>query len=391
MDPRTNPYAPGAGSRPPELAGRDDIIERASISLDRLRNGLQARSLILYGLRGVGKTVLLNTIVAAAESSGFTTISLEAPEDRSLPQTLIPPLHATLRKLSASARASDALKAAKRALVSFARAFKIKYEGFDMEFDLDPLSGDLEYDLSELLSTIGIAARAQESALLLSIDELQYVREGELRALIASLHQISQKQLPVFIIAAGLPQLVGQMGDAKSYAERLFTFTSIGPLDQSAASDALRKPAERSNVAFEAEAISRILTETQGYPYFLQEWGRHCWNEAKASPITGQDAEIATRYALTELDQSFFRVRLDRLTPIERRYLKAMADLGAGPHRSGDIAQKLKRNVTSVAPIRNSLIRKGMVYSPGHGDTAFTVPLFDQFMKRIVIAIDAFE
>jgi hypothetical protein len=384
MDPRTNPYSPGAGSRPPELAGRHEIIERASINLDRLRNKLQARSLILYGLRGVGKTVLLNTIVAAAEAGGFVTVSLEAPEDRPLPQSLIPPLHAALRKLSIGARTVDLVNAARRKLVSFARAFKVKYEGFDLELEFEALSGDLEYDLGDLLSAIGEAAQSRDTALLLSIDELQYVREQDLRALIASLHRISQRQLPIFVVAAGLPQLLGQMGEAKSYAERLFSFEQIGPLDLGAATDALCKPAARNGVSFAPEAIDRIILETKGYPYFLQEWGRHCWNKASSSPITGQDAALATELALAELDQSFFRVRLDRLTPIERRYLRAMADLGPGPHRSGDIAGKLGRKVTSVAPIRSALIGKGMIYSPNHGDTAFTVPLFDAYMKRIV-------
>jgi hypothetical protein len=384
MDPRTNPYSPGAGSRPPELAGRDEIIERASINLDRLRNGLQARSVVLYGLRGVGKTVLLNTIVANAEASGFTTVSLEAPEDGSLPQSLIPPLHAALRKLSIGVFASDALKAAKRKLLSFSRVFRVKYEGFELELDLEALSGDLAYDLGEVLSSIGEAAKSSNTALLISIDELQYVRESDLRALITSLHQISQKQQPVFVIAAGLPQLVGQMGEAKSYAERLFVFELIGPLDTAAATDALCKPAARLNVDFEELAVSKVLSETKGYPYFIQEWGRHCWNKSQSSPVTAEIAELATDLAQAELDQSFFRVRLDQLTPIERRYMRAMAELGAGPHRSGDIAAKLGRKVTSVAPIRSALIKKGMIYSPNHGDTAFTVPLFDAFMKRTV-------
>jgi AAA ATPase domain len=384
MDPRTNPYSPGAGSRPPELAGRDEIIERASINLDRLRNGLQARSVVLYGLRGVGKTVLLNTIVSNADASGFTTVSLEAPEDGSLPQSLIPPLHAALRKLSIGTLASDTLKAAKRKLLSFSRIFKVKYEGFELELDLEPLSGDLAYDLGDLLSSIGEAAKSKNTALLISIDELQYVKESDLRALITSLHQISQKQQPVFVVAAGLPQLVGQMGEAKSYAERLFTFELIGPLNAAAATDALCKPAARLNVNFDDSAVRKVLTETKGYPYFLQEWGRHCWNKAQSSPITAEVAELATQLAQAELDQSFFRVRLDQLTPSEQRYMRAMADLGPGPHRSGDIAAKLGRKVTSMGPIRSALIRKGMIYSPNHGDTAFTVPLFDAYMKRMV-------
>jgi hypothetical protein len=245
-------------------------------------------------------------------------------------------------------------------------------------------SGDLETDLVDLLMTIGEAALERKTAVVLFIDELQYVKEDELAALIMAIHRAGQGQLPVTMIAAGLPQLVGQTGRAKSYAERLFEFVEIGSLDEDAARAALRIPVEKEGARLEDDAIAAILKQTKGYPYFLQEWGKHSWNLADASPIRRDDAVRATQAALAELDNSFFRVRFDRLTPAEKKYMRAMAELGPGPHRSGDIAHLLQKKVTTVAPMRNTLISKGMIYSPSHGDTAFTVPLFDGFMKRIM-------
>jgi hypothetical protein len=389
MDPRTNPYAPGAGTPPPELAGRDDLIERAAIALDRIRAGRAARSLILHGLRGVGKTVLLNRIQTDAEARGFTNLTIEAPEDRSLPALLIPVLRVALLRLDRGKRARAYLAKARSALAGFAKALKVKYQDIEVSTDFEPErgladSGDLDSDLTDLLASIGRAAHEYRTGLVLFIDELQYVREDQLASLIRALHATSQRQLPLTMLAAGLPQLIGQMGRAKSYAERLFEFVPINPLDDKAARAALAVPAEKEGVAFAPEAIAEILRHTIGYPYFLQEWGRHAWNAADASPISRADARRATTLALAELDAGFFRLRFDRLTPTEKRYLRAMAELGPGPHRSGDIAERLGKGVTNVAPVRNGLIAKGMIYSPAHGDTAFTVPLFDSFMKRIL-------
>jgi AAA+ ATPase superfamily predicted ATPase len=389
MDPRDNPYAPGAGSPPPELAGRDEIIERAAVALDRIRAKRAARSLILYGLRGVGKTVLLNKISLDAEARGFAIVPIEAPEDRSLPSLLAPALRATLIRLNRGEALLTAASRAFRTLGSFVNALKVKYNDIELstEFGTEKGiadSGDLELDLSDLLSQIGHAGAERGTAVVLAIDELQYVPKEQLAALISALHRISQHQLPITMVAAGLPQLVGQTGKAKSYAERLFEFTQIDRLDEQAARDALCKPAEREGVKFTDEAIEEIQLQTKGYPYFLQEWGKHSWKIAEKSPIDQTNARRATVQALAELDASFFRVRFDRLTPAEKRYLRAMAELGPGPHRSGDIADKLGKRVTSIAPVRNSLITKGMVYSRSHGDTAFTVPLFDGFMRRVM-------
>jgi hypothetical protein len=387
LDPRTNPYAPGAGYPPPELAGRDDIIERAAIALDRIRQGRAGRSFIFYGLRGVGKTVLLNKVRLDAEARGFATVSIEAPEGRSLPAILAPALRAALLRLSRGEAMKAKLADAMNALGNFVRSLKVKFG--DLEVGVDTTapkgiadSGDLELDLADLCTAIGEAAKERQTAVIIAIDELQYVPEEQLAALISALHQVSQRQLPVTMLAAGLPQLVGQTGRAKSYAERLFEFAPIDRLTDDAARDALCKPAAKDSVTFADSAVVEILIQTQGYPYFLQEWGKHSWNLADESPIDEGDAKQATIAALAELDASFFRVRFDRLTPAEKRYMRAMAELGAGPHRSGDIAEKLGKKVTTVAPLRNSLIRKGMIFSQSHGDTAFTVPLFDGFMRR---------
>ena len=389
MNPRTNPYAPGAGTLPPELAGRDEIIERAAIALDRFREGLPARSLLLVGLRGVGKTVLLTRISQESEARGFVVVNIEAPEKRSLPALLIPPMRAALLKLDRIAASGDLAKRSLRALGGFVGAMKIKYQ--DIEFGVDlgdepgiADSGDLEHDLSDLLMEVGRAAKEKRTALIFFIDELQYVEEEQFASLITALHKCAQHQLPSALIGAGLPQLVGQAGRAKSYAERLFEYPEIGPLKENEARKALVAPAKQRDVEFEEGALAEILVRTKAYPYFLQEWGKHSWQCAQGSPITRQDAVLATDLAIAELDASFFRVRFDRLTPSEKRYLRAMAELGPGPHRSGDIAHLLNKGVTNVAPTRSSLIKKGMIYSPSHGDNSFTVPLFDGYMKRVM-------
>ena len=389
MDPRRNPYAPGAGVLPPELAGRDRLIEDASIALDRIRNGLAAKSLLMVGLRGVGKTVLLNRICRDAERRGFITLLLEAPEDRSLPALLAGPLHSALLKMNRLAAAGDAARRALRALAGFAGAMQVGFGDLTLRLDVEKEpgladSGALDNDLGALLEAAGEAARSQKTALVLFVDELQHVDARELGALIAALHRAAQLQLPVTLLGAGLPQLVARAGVAKSYAERLFTFPEIGPLDADAAALAVRAPAERLGVLYEREALDEIVRHTQSYPYFLQEWGKRCWDRAEVSPITLAEVKAAAIEAMAELDASFFRVRFDRLAPSEKRYLRAMAELGPGPHRSGGVAQALGRSVRAVAPTRANLIRKGMVYSPAHGDTAFTVPLFDEYLHRVM-------
>ena len=391
MDPRRNPYAPGAGTPPPELAGRDELLEEAAIALDRIRNRLAAKSTMIVGLRGTGKTVLLNRIAHDAEARGFTALFLEAPENLSLPGLLAPALRTALLKMNRSHAAADATRRALRALGGFVRSMKVSYADIAFEVDLGAEpgladSGDLQHDLSELLQSCGEAARASETALTLAIDELQYVENDQLGALIAALHRAAQLQLPVTLVGTGLPQLAALTGRAKSYAERLFRFVEIGPLSEDAATLAIEAPARRLGVSYTPDAVGAILRRTQSYPYFLQEWGKHSWDCAGDSPIEVGDVESATLTATAELDASFFRIRYDRLTPKEKLYLRAMAKLGPGPHRSGKVAEVLDRPVQSAAPIRSNLIAKGMIYSPAHGDTAFTVPMFDEYLRRVAPA-----
>jgi AAA ATPase domain len=389
MDPARNPFAPGAGTTPPELAGRDELLQAVALAIMRIRLGRSAKSVLMIGLRGVGKTVLLNRMRDDAEAAGSQTVLIEAPEGRSLPALLAPQLRQALLRLSRNAQARDLAMRALRALAGFVKALRVKYQDIEVGLDMDPEpgladNGDLEHDLQALLEAAGVAAREADTALVLLVDELQYVREEELAALITALHRVAQRRLPVVLIGAGLPQLRGRLGRAKSYAERLFDFIELGPLPSDAAELAIAKPIRDEGADITPDALASILAETEGYPYFLQEWGKHSWDAADGSPIILQDAEAATVTAIAALDAGFFGVRFDRLTPTEKRYLRAMAELGPGPHRSGDIARVLRRKVTGLAPVRSQLINKGMVWSPSHGDTAFTVPLFDGFMRRIM-------
>ena len=389
MDPIRNPYAPGAGTPPPELAGRDDIRESARIALERTKIGRPTKSMMMVGLRGVGKTVLLDLMREQAEASGIYALRIEAPENRSLPAIIVPQLRVALLKLSNKQAAKQLAQRALRGLAGFVGALKVKYQDIEVGLDFEPESGladngDLEIDLQALFEVVGAAAKADATCVALFVDELQYVQENELAALITALHRMAQRKLPVVMVGAGLPQVRGRMGQAKSYAERLFEFPAIGPLSPEDAKRAIAKPAKDEGVEIEPPALDAIVSQTQCYPYFLQEWGKHVWDAAERTPITAANVEVASQQTIAALDQSFFSVRFDRLTPAEKRYMRAMAQLGAGPHRSGDIANILNRPVSSLAPTRNQLINKGMIWSPSHGDTAFTVPMFDPFMQRIM-------
>lgn len=389
MDPVHNPYAPGAGTPPPELAGRDELRERVRVCIQRIRLGNPAKSILMVGLRGVGKTVLLDQMRRDAEATGIHTVRIEAPEERSLPALLAPQLRLALLRLSNIESARHLAQRGLRALAGFARALKVKFGDIEVGLDFEPEpgladNGDLEGDLATLMEQVGLAAQQAKTALVIFIDELQYIDEQQFAALITALHRCAQQKLPITVIGAGLPQLRGRAGNAKSYAERLFDYPEIGPLPHDAAARAITRPAEHLGVAYEPAAVEEIIRNTLGYPYFIQEWSSHAWGIAEKSPITLDDVKRASAQAIAALDESFFRVRFDRMSPAEKRYLRAMAELGAGPHRSGDIAEKLQRKVTALGPTRNQLISKGMIWSPNHGDTAFTVPLFDDFMKRIM-------
>jgi hypothetical protein len=387
MDPIRNPFAPGAGSQPPELAGRDEIISEANIALQRVRLGRHHRSQILLGLRGTGKTVLLNRIEQRAGSLEHETSFIEAPEGRSLVDLLYPKIAQTLRRLSSIENAKAKVHSAMRALRGFASTFKISIGDISIAVDPEPGSADsgsLEYDLSDLFCSIGEAAQSANKAWTLLIDEVHYLSEKELSALIVAIHRVNQKQLPVIFFGAGLPQITSLSGDAKSYAERLFNYPTVGPLENAAAIAAIRQPIINEEESITDAALDVIIEKTENYPYFLQEWGYQAWNIASASPIDVSDIVKASSAALRRLDEGFFRVRFDRLTPKEREYVIAMARLGGGPYRSSDVADTLGEIVQSLGPRRAQIINKGMIYSPAYGDIAFTVPMFDDYLRRTV-------
>lgn len=386
MDPIRNPFNPGAGTPPPALVGRDALIEALRVAVQRAAQGRPGQSLMPIGLRGVGKTVLLNRFMDEASQLGAHAVLIEAPEDGNLRQLLAREARRVLLHLDRLGSLSEKVK---RALRVF-RSFTITpgpdgslSAGVGVEPEIGTAdSGLLAEDVTDLLSALGEAAKDRSTALVIAIDELQYLDEEELGALIMAIHRTTQLQLPVILVGAGLPQLPGLAGNAKSYAERLFTFPEIGPLSAAEARLALTRPAATAGVDIEAAAVEAILEHTHGYPYFLQEWAYETWNAAEGDAIRRGDVERAAPRVIEKLDNNFFRVRFDRLTPTEKKYLRAMAELGPGPHRSGEIARQYGAKVESVGPMRSALIRKGMVYSPSHGDTAFTVPLFDEFLKR---------
>jgi len=389
MDPMRNPFSPGAGSPPPELAGRAPLLEQARLTLGRVKAGRPERSFLLVGLRGVGKTVLLNKVRELADAAEYRSVLIEVREGKPLAALLLPALRQIMISLDRMAHISQKVKRGLRVLRSFFNGLKLKYQDIEIGVDVDPEtgvadSGSLEVDLAEVFIALGDAARDRGTAAALIIDEMQYLSEEELSALIMAMHQISQRQMPLVLIGAGLPQLVALAGRSKSYAERLFQFPEVGALQPEDAAAALQEPVQDQGVRFSEDALEEIILQTKGYPYFLQEWGYQTWNLAPASPNGIDVVRQATIDSIRRLDANFFRVRFDRLTPREKQYLRALADMGEAVQRSGDIAERLGVKVQSIAPVRNGLIKKGMIYSPAHGDTAFTVPLFADFMKRIM-------
>ena len=389
MDPIKNPFSPGAGSPPPELVGRDPVLEQARILLGRVRERRPEKSLLLTGLRGVGKTVLLNEIKRLADDEGYRTIFVEAHEGKALGPLIAPYLRSLLYDLDRMAGTGDKVKRGLAVLRSFIGALKLTMGDISIGLDIEPEkgaadSGDLEVDLPNLFIAIGEAAVDRSIPIALFIDEIQYFSKKELGALIMSMHKIQQHQLPLVLLGAGLPILPGLAGASKSYAERLFNFPNIGALSEEDTAKALQDPAKEAGIAFEAAALTEVYSLTKGYPYFLQEWGYVAWNVATSSPISLQVIQDATLTVIPRLDENFFRVRYERLTPSEKNFLRAMAELGQHAHRTGDIAEILGVKVTSLGPVRAKLINKGMIYSPAHGDLDFTVPLFRDFMIRTI-------
>jgi len=388
MDPVRNPFAPGAGSPPPELAGRDDIIYSATIALQRVLIGRHDKSQILLGLRGTGKTVLLNKIAELAENYNHLTSFVEAPDGKPLSELLYPKLHQVLRQLSFIESAKATAHSGMRALKSFASAFRITVG--DVSLSVDPEagvadSGVLAFDLADVFIRLGEAAQSAGRGWTLLIDEVQYLKSEDLSALIVAIHRVNQKQLPIIFFGAGLPQTAKLTGDAKSYAERLFNYPPVGPLDAVSATKAIRQPIIDEGETITDNAVGEIISKTKGYPYFLQEWGFQSWGIAEESPINTDDIVNGSVAALRRLDEGFFRVRYERLTPKERDYVIAMARLGEGPYKSSDVADTLGESVQSLGPPRAKIIHKGMIYSPAHGDIDFTVPMFEDFIQRTII------
>lgn len=389
MDPITNPFSPGAGAPPPELVGREDVLEQARILLGRVQQKRPEKSMILTGLRGVGKTVLLNNIEHLARDTEYRTTLLEAYEEKPLAALIVPDLRRLLYELDRIAGAGAKVKRGLAVLRSFISGIKVSVGEASFGLDIEPEagaadSGDIEIDLPNLFVAIGEAAEAKGAAIALLIDEIQYLSAKELGGLIMAMHKVQQRQLPIVLVAAGLPILPALAGEAKSYAERLFAFPNIGALSAGDAAKALQEPAQKAGVSFEEAALTEIYRLTKGYPYFLQEWGYQAWNLAECSPITLQVIHTASERVITRLDQNFFRVRFDRLTPSERTFLRVMAELGAGPHRTSDVAQIRGVKVTNLGPVRARLLQKGMIYSPAYGMVAFSVPLFDEFLRRSI-------
>jgi hypothetical protein len=388
MKPELNPFAPGTGSMPPALAGRGLILEEAGISITRVAAGLHAKNMLLVGLRGVGKTVLLNAVQTDVDRRGFYAANCECVEDKHLAEALLPQLRSSLMKLNSAAAAKDVAQRAVRTLHSFVSQIKLTYQDVKLTFDGPKEagsadSGDLSADLTDLFVSIGEAAKANNTAMAIFVDEMQYLSEESLRAVLMAMHKINQKRLPIYLVGAGLPPLMGKIASSRSYAERLFSVPEMGPLSKEGVTEALTIPVEKAKAFIEPRAIEHIYRVSGGYAYFVQEWGLHAWNVAKGMNIDLKAAQNADTDARQSLDRSFFSFRFDRLSSPEKEYLRAMAAVaGSEPVKSGKIAEILGKKTSTVGYLRNSLIEKGMIYSPIYGDNAFTVPLFDQFMRR---------
>lgn len=385
MDPYRNPFAPGAGSRPPELAGRNSVLETARISCGRAINGRSARSMMLLGLRGTGKTVLLNEIGRIAQEEGLLVSKVECPEKESLARLLYPEMRKVMRSLSTVETAKHIAVIGMKALRGFASIFRIEAAGVEIGVETEPGladNGDLQYDLPDLFDVIGRAANAAGKGWILLIDEVQNLSEADLSALIRAIHSISQEGLPVLLVGAGLPQVARLAGEAKSYAERLFVYAAIGALEEPSAAQAVEKPIIDEDASIAPAALSAIVDRTRGYPFFLQEWASMTWNNAEGPEITLDDVNHSYTDTLKSLDQGFFRVSIDRLTKAEVQFVKVMSELGDGPYAMADIAKAMGRALSSLGPTRANIISKGMIYSTDHGYLDFTVPLFAAFMRR---------
>lgn len=386
MRPHDNPYTPNAGARPPALVGRGDQLETFEILLDRLRRGHTEQSMLITGLRGVGKTVLLTAFEERARERRWTTVEAEITKNTEFGARMAQLARRALLQVAPRSRWRERARRAAAVLRSF--QITVSSEGsLTAGMGIEPLegaadSGELSEDLTDLLVALGEAAREFDTGVVFLLDEVQFLRPQELEALIAGLHKTVQRQLPITLVGAGLPQLPRLAGEAKSYAERLFKFPRIGRLTAREAAQALVEPAAQLGVPFDEDAVASVVDYTEGYPYFLQEYGNVLWDLTESPPISLADAERAREAVEAKLDESFFRVRAERTTALELRYMRAMAELGSGPQQAKDVASLLGRKSEQLAPTRSRLIDKGLLYTPGYGLAAFTVPQFDRYMRR---------
>ena len=381
MDPVKNPYTPNAGSRPPELAGRDEQLEQFRILVARLKGGQTEQSMIAKGLRGVGKTVLLNAFEDMAESEGFLTYYHELTDESSLVEELARDIERALGMLSLSEKLAQKVRDGLGHLKTIRLSGP---DGIGIEVDLRKASeGTVTADLTDLFLELGAAAKENGRGVIFFLDEVQFADEMHYRALISALHRCNQKRLPISAAAAGLPQIPRLTGEARSYAERLFDFPTIANLDADAATAALVEPARAQGVAYDDDAVELALEWTQGYPFYIQQLGKHAWNQAADSPITRTDVEEALPAAQAALDRAIYEVRVQRATANERKYMRAMAELGDGPYQSGAVARKLGQVSTAVSTVRQRLIDKGLIYATeDYGYIDFSVPRFAEFMRR---------
>lgn len=387
MDPRKNPYAPGAGTKPPALVGRDAQIESFDVLLERLENGYTEQSMIITGLRGVGKTVLLDVLREKAEDRGWATVEWEVEKNALFGSKISSQIRRALLQIAPKARWTERVRKAASVLKSFTVTFNPD-GAVTAGLDVEALagvgdSGAISEDLTDLFVALGEAAQEEDTGVVFLLDEIQYLKAIDLEALITALHKCVRRSLPITLVGAGLPQIPRLVGEAKSYSERLFQFPRIGELDQATdARDALILPAKNLRISYDPEAVDFVVKYTQGYPYFLQEYGKYLWDEASDSPISLQEAIQVQPLVEAKLDEGFFQVRVDRTTELELKYLFAMAKLGPEPHRASEVARQLSRSTEQAGPIRSRLIDKGLLFTPGHGLAAFTVPQFDRYMLR---------
>ncbi|MFE6734856.1 AAA family ATPase [Microbacterium sp. NPDC057650] len=393
MDSVSNPYTPNAGASPDIIVGRQEQTKAFETLLRRLARGRTHQSMIITGLRGVGKTVLLNEFGDIARREHWEVIEIEASkhDDTRFRQTMASLLKGALLRLSPRAKWTDRARRAAAVVASF--ALSVDQQGtWSLAWDVEPEEGladhgDLSLDLTDVLVAIGEIAQERERGVAILIDEVQFLSPRQLEALIQAVHKTVQRKLPVTFVGAGLPQIAELAGDAKSYAERLFQFPKIDSLDEDDAGEALTEPAVGEDVEYEADAVALAIQITQGYPYFIQELGYQVWEIAEQSPITRADVENAREGYEAKLDSSFFRVRLDRATPLQTAYMRAMAELGPDAQKAADVARVMGRESTQLGPTRAELIDMGLLYTPEHGYAAFTVPDFDKFMLRAVPAL----